>query len=429
MSELLHFPTPEERYERKERRISDGLDFYKLTMGQIALERHAAETVTFTMKNRAGDFPLSQYVTPEALQERLTAIQEQGFTPEEIAYFAGLKAQDGSARFDEPYLDFLANLDLTDVSVEIDPDTKDLSIHTKGQWANVSLWETVVMSETNELYYENYLKENNLNKEDVWAEGDRRLDEKIERIKNSTIKFADFGTRRRFSAEWHEHVVGRLKDELPDNFIGTSNPWFAYKYDLTPIGTYAHEMPMVYSALADARGDNPLDGHREMLNDWDDRYKGDLSSALTDTFKSDFFFTDFTPDLAEKWRGVRHDSGDPFAFGDKVIEFYKKNGIDPADKTIIFSDGLDLDKIFELHEYFEGKINVVFGWGTTLMNDLGVRANNFVMKATEVNETPTVKLSDVEGKHTGPPEYVERYDELADARIEVARAYEAAQAA
>lgn len=420
MKERLTSPTPE-----TERRLSDGLDYYKLTMGQLALEKRPEAAVTFTMKNRGGEFPLSQYVSPIDLEARLTAIRDQGFTPEEIAYLASLEAQDGTARFDEPYLDYLADLTLSDVRVDTHPQTGDLHIEATGPWANVSLWETVVMSEVNELYYEKYLEAHGQSLNDVWAEGDKRLNEKIERLKNSDVKFADFGTRRRFSAAWQSHVVGRLADELPDNFIGTSNPWFAYKHNLAPIGTYAHEMPMVYSALADAQGENPLDGHTTMMKDWFERYDSDLSIALTDTFTSDFFFSDFTDEQAREWRGLRHDSGDPIEFGEKAISFYEERGIDPTAKTIVFSDGLDIDTIFELQEHFKGRVTVVFGWGTSLMNELGLRANNFVMKATAVNGVPTVKLSDVEGKHTGPTEQVDRYVTLVEARNNVAAAYEA----
>jgi nicotinate phosphoribosyltransferase len=145
------------------------------------------------------------------------------------------------------------------------------------------------------------------------------------------------------------------------------------------------------------------------MDDWFNRYGEDLSIALTDTFTSDFFFSDFPKEQAKLWRGLRHDSGDPFEFGNKAIEFYEQLGIDPKEKTIVFSDGLDIETIVKLADYFDGKINVLFGWGTTLMNDLGLRANNIVMKVTNVNGIETVKLSDDEGKHTGSAEKIGRY--------------------
>jgi len=398
------------RNPEHERRLLDGLDHYKLTMGQVALKNHAEEIVTFTFKNRSAEFPLTQYVEINTLRARLAEIQKNGFTTEEITYLAGLKAQNGEVRFDEAYLDFLADIELVDVDVSINEDTNDLAISATGPWANVSLWETVVMSEVNQQYYENLMKEENLSLEDVWAEGDRRLDEKIAILKDRPdIKFSDFGTRRRFSADWHQHVVGRLAAELPDNFVGTSNPYFAYKFGLAPIGTYAHEMPMVYAGLADKAGRNPIEGHNEMIQDWDERYQGDLSIALTDTFTSEFFFTDFTKEQAERWNGLRHDSGDPIEFGERAIKFYEDYNIDPTEKTLVFSDGLDIHSIVALADHFAGRIKLLFGWGTTLMNDMGIRQNNNVMKATSVNGTDTVKLSDNVGKHTGPEDQVSRY--------------------
>jgi nicotinate phosphoribosyltransferase len=419
MSEILN-----DRLIQTERRLSDGLDFYKLTMGQVALERFPDAEVTFTMKNRSNEYPLSKFVTVEQLQQRFDAIRERGFTPEEIAYFAGLQTQNGEARFDEPYLDYLADLRLTDVSVSHDPETNDLAVSAKGPWANVSLWETVVMSEINEQFYENLLAANDITTEQIWEMGDDRLDDKIALLQSRPdIKIADFGTRRRFSAAWQAHVIQRLATETPDNLIGTSNPWFAYKYDLKPIGTYAHEMPMVYAAMTDQIDAQPLDGHTRMMKDWYERYGEDLSIALTDTFTSEFFFSDFSPEQARQWRGLRHDSGDPIQFGERAIEFYKENGIDPATKTIVFSDGLDIETIVELADHFKGRVNVLFGWGTSLMNDMGLRANNFVMKATNVNGIDTVKLSDNEGKHTGPVQQVARYEALKDARLLVETAY------
>lgn len=410
--------------EPTERRMSDGIDFYKFPMGQEILEQHPDAEVTFTMKNRADDFPLSEYVSDYELEARLQAIRATGFTPEEVAYLGGLETQLGGARFDEHYLSFLETLKLPDVHVTTDPQTKELKVDTTGPWAAVSLWETVVMSEVNELYYKNLMSAQGLNPAEVWAEGDRRLDTKIDRIKGTNVRFADFGTRRRFSAEWQGHVIERLAAELPDSFIGTSNPWFAHKYNLAPIGTYAHEMPMVYAAIADQHGENPLNGHTRMMGDWFQRYDKDLSIGLTDTFTSDFFFSDFTKEQAEQWRGLRHDSGDPVAFGERTIQFYEDLGIKPLEKTLIFSDGLDLDTILHLQQTFEGRIGILFGWGTTLMNDLGLRPNNFVMKATNVNGTNTIKLSDVTGKHTGPDVQVERYETLVSARLAAQRAYQ-----
>lgn len=391
--------------------LSQGLDYYKATMGQLEFEKHPDAQVTFALKNRSPDRPLSRYVTPEMLHERLEELR-QGWQPEEIAYLAGLQNQDGNAQFSEEYLNFLADNDLPPVTVGYD-ENGDISATTTGPWPLVTFWETVVMSELNELYFRGKLAEDGINLEELYAEGDRRLDAKIARLKQRPdIKFSDFGTRRRFSYTWQKHVIERAAYELPDSFIGTSNIYLAHELGLKPIGTFAHELPMVYSALEDKAGGDPLDGHNRVLQDWQELYRGDLSTALTDTFTSEFFFADMTAEQAEQWKSLRHDSGDPFEFGDRVIAFYENLDIDPKEKTIVFSDGLDIDQIIALADYFKDKINVMFGWGTTLTNDLGIKANNIVMKAVAADGVSTVKLSDNEGKHTGVPEKIETYTVL-----------------
>lgn len=387
--------------------LTCGLDYYKATMGQLEFEKQPGAEVTFELTNRS-DRKLSDYVSPQALKERLDNLRG-GWQPDEIAYLTSLQHQDGSARFSKSYLDFLLDNPLPPVEVSYDT-TDDIAVTTTGQWPLVTFWETVIMSEINEQYFANKCASEGMSLGDLYAEGDRRLDDKIARLVNRPdIVFSDFGTRRRFSYPWHRHVVERLAEELPNNFIGTSNIYLAHQLGLAPIGTFAHELPMVYAALADQRGNNPLTGHSQVLQDWHELYRGDLSTALTDTFTSEFFFTDFTPEQASQWSALRHDSGDPFAFGDRVIEFYESQDTCAREKTVVFSDGLDIGMIIRLADYFQGRIGVMFGWGTTLTNDLGVEANNFVMKAAMVDQTPTVKLSDVSGKHTGPAESIERY--------------------
>lgn len=391
------------------RDLSVGLDFYKPTMSQVAFEKKNDAEVTFTFKNR-GKEVLTEYVDPFTLQERLNT-RRSGWSKDEVAYLAALSAADGSERFSPAFLDYIEQSDLPPVNVSLNEEG-DLAIDTKGDWALVTFWETVVMSEVNELYFETKVRRDGLDVMELYMKGDEKLTEKIEVLKNRPdIKFADFGTRRRFSYRWQNHVIERLLHECPDNFVGTSNVSLAQKYGVTPIGTFAHEMPMVYAGLADKEGRDPLEGHNEMLQDWEDVYRGELSTALTDTFTSEFFFTDFTPEQAASWKALRHDSGDPVEFGNRVIEFYEELGIDPLDKTIVFSDGLDIDTIVSLADTFKGKINLLFGWGTTLTNDLGLKPLNIVMKATCVDNVDTVKLSDDPGKHTGPKTKVNEYNQ------------------
>lgn len=395
--------------------LSKGLDYYKATMSQVEFEKHPEAQVTFTLKNR-GENLLTEFVNPSELQAHLDSFIE-GWRPDEVAFLAGLQNQDGKAQFSEEYLNYLMDNPLPRVEISVD-DAGDIVAHVTGNWPLVTFWETVVMSEINELYFTNKLIAEGCDPIELYTEGDRRLSEKIELLKSRPdIKIADFGTRRRFSYNWQKHVVERLATELPDNFVGTSNIYLAHTLGLRPIGTYAHELPMVYAGLADEEGRDPLDGHNEMLQDWEEVYRGDLSIALTDTFTSDFFFVDFTKTQAENWKGLRHDSGSPIEFGERVIAHYEQLGINPLEKTIVFSDGLDIQTIIELADRFQGRIQLVFGWGTTLTNDLGLKPNNIVMKATHVNGVSTVKLSDDIGKHTGDDETIDRYQHGAAERI------------
>ena len=392
--------------------ISSSLDYYKATMSQLQHELHPEAEVTFSFYNR-GQNRLMDYLDPKQLQERLDYIAQKGWSPEECDFLAGLRSSRGDQLFSGEFLDYLSANQLPPVEVTYDPATDDLAINTTGQWPLVTFWETIVMSEVNEMYFENYVARHGLDILAVYDEGDRRLSQKITTLRtHPDLKFADFGTRRHFSLRWQKHVLERLITECPENIMGTSNIGLARDLGLKPIGTFAHEMPMVYAGLADAAGLDIRGAQGEFLQDWLSRYGEDLSIALTDTFTSDFFFSDFSPEQAKVWRGLRQDSGDPAAFAERAIKLYEDFGIDPKTKMIVFSDGLDIDKIVDLHRRFKDRVEVVFGWGTTLTNDLGLPALNIVMKATRVNETPTVKLSDSEGKYTGSPERIKRYEQI-----------------
>lgn len=400
----------------EETMLSSGLDYYKPTMSQVQHEQYPDAEVTFTFKNRNNE-NLTQYVNPATLNHRLEAIRERGWSETELGYFASLQNGKGERMFSDSFVNYLRNNELPPVQVGTDPETNDLAITTTGEAPLVTFWETVVMSEVNELYFESVVQQEGLDLFAVYEEGDRRLQEKIAILQaNPDIHFSDFGTRRHFSRRWQSYVLDQLREKCPDNFMGTSNVGFAITKDVKAIGTFAHEMPMVYAGLADATGHSIRDSHNRMLQDWYGQYDQDLSIALTDTFGSDFFFEDFTAEQAQQWRGLRHDSGDPFEFGEKALAFYEANNVDPTTKTIVFSDGLDMQTIVELHNYFKGRVNVVFGWGTTLTNDLGLPALNIVMKATHVktvggDEADLVKLSDNVGKHTGPQAKVDQYEQ------------------
>jgi nicotinate phosphoribosyltransferase len=399
---------------RESGELTAGLDYYKPTMSQLAFEQEPDAEVTFTFKNR-GEQRLLDHVDPIGLQERFDQLRERRFNQRELGFFAAITSSEGERVFSDDYLEYLQTNELPRVKVLYDDELNDIAIESTGPWALTTFWETIVMSEVNEAYFEGYMLGHGLNPLEVYEEGDRRLTEKIEMLKeHPEIQFVDFGTRRHFSLRWQMHVVDRLMQECPENFAGTSNVGLAKHFDTQPIGTYAHEMPMGYAGLADARGEDIRGSHNTFLQAWYRRYGKDYAVALPDTFTSDFFFADFTPEQAENWRGARHDSGDPIDFGEQLISFYEQNYVDPTTKTLTFSDGLDLDTILKLQEHFEGRIKLVYGWGTTLTNDLGVPALNIVMKLTHIKtvegyEADTVKLSDNPGKHTGPEALVHTY--------------------
>lgn len=389
-------------------RLTADLDFYKPTMSQLAFEKHPDAQVTFSLINRNHDQPLSVYVSAQELQQRLDSLRS-GWTEKDIESISGIKRSDGQPLFSKDFLGYLAVSKLPEIKVDYDS-SGEITAQPTGDMPLVSFWETVVMAEENEIYFNNKVRSEGLDVTELYEEGDKRLDKKIETLKSRPdIKIIDFGTRRRFSFRWHQHVIERLVNECPQNIIGTSNVYFAHKYGLPAVGTFAHELPMVYAGLADQTGRNPLEGHEEMLEDWQELYGPDLSIALSDTFGSDFFLANFSSEQAKAWKGLRHDSGDPIEFANKVIDFYESNNIDPATKTLVFSDGLDIDQIVRLADKFNGRIKLLFGWGTSLTNDLGLKPNNIVMKATAVNGTPTVKLSDSPTKHTGPEYKVKQY--------------------
>lgn len=402
--------------ELEETMITAGLDYYKLTMGQLQFEKHEDKEVTFTFKNR-GEQRLLDYVDPDELQTRLDQIRQAGWSQAELDYIGSLKRSNGEAMFSANYLNFLGSNELPEVSITVDKTTNDLAVDTTGKWPLVTFWETVIMNQISEMYFSNYVRENNIDIEELYQQGDRNLDEWVEYLKaNPDVKAAEFGTRRRFSTRWQKHVVERFNNECPDNLIGTSNVGLAKTLGLTAVGTFAHEMPMVYAAIADAEERDVRQSHNEMLRDWEEMYSPDLLTALSDTFTSDFFYQDFQSDQAEAWNGPRHDSGDPLEFTDKTVSFYKEKDVDPELKTIMFSDSLNKTLVSKLHQYTRGRINDRYGIGTNWTNNLGLKALNIVMKATEVRladgrTAKTVKLSDDKGKHVGPDELAKKYEQ------------------
>jgi nicotinate phosphoribosyltransferase len=294
--------------------------------------------------------------------------------------------------------------------VEVVAGPSTFQIEVSGPWPETTLWETIILCIVTELYGRSLLRRHEVTAEQAQTEGTRRLAAKIELLKSDPrVRFSDFGTRRRFSRDWQRHVMATLSREQPDQLLGTSNVMFAKEMGLRPIGTFAHEMEMIYSGIFHDDDAQIRASHGEMLEAWWALYGEELSIALTDTYGTDFFFRDFGLPRARTWRGLRHDSGDPFAFGEKAIGYYESLGIDPQTKLIVFSDGLEAERMLRLVERFHGRIQVVFGWGTNLTNDVGFQPLSLVVKAIRACGHATVKLCDNLDKAIGTIDDIERF--------------------
>lgn len=368
------------------------LDLYKLTMGQMQWRTMRNEPARFRLNNRTKSVDLLDFLTLDDVRAECDAVRALRVTEQERRYLASLG-------FDAEYLDWLGGLQLPEI--EIGADGQRLTIEASGLWPEITYWETLVLSIVNELFCRGVVARDGLNYQELYATGRERLQGKIARLReNPEIRIIEFGTRRRFSAQWQDEVIATLVREVPDQLSGTSNVYAAFCRGLTPIGTYAHEMPMGYTAHYNDLETGVTRGHRQMMEDWFEEFGVERSVALTDTFGSEFFFRDFAP-MAAAWAGVRHDSGDPFEFGERVIRYYNHQGIDPATKLIVFSDGLDIDVITRLQAQFQGRVKLSYGWGTNLTNDLGIRTLSLVMKIVETSGRGTIKLSDNVNKAMG----------------------------
>ncbi len=384
-------------------------DYYKLTMGQLVWKKYAEVPVRYAFINRTKAVNVAEFISERELRAELDHVRQLRFRDEELAYLAGITAA-GQRIFRDDYLEFLHGLVLPPYELCVQGGRYRLEF--AGKWSTAIYWEIPALAIINELYCR-ALAGAAASRDCSEETGRRRLAEKISKLRRYPgIKFADFGTRRRFSRDWQEEVLTVMKKELPGQFIGTSNVDLARRLGVAPIGTFAHEMYMVMSGVRHDTEAGIRNSHNEVLRDWWEMYGAGLSTALADNYGTDFFFHDFRPDQAAAWRALRQDSGDPVAFGDKAIAFYEGLGIDPRGKTVVFSDGLDVEEIIMLYRRFSGRINTAFGWGTNLTNDLGLAALSLIIKATEANGHGTVKLSDNPAKALGRAEDVARFQRI-----------------
>lgn len=397
------------------------LDFYKFTMGQLVFLRYTDVAVTYALINRTRRVRLAETVDEDELRAELDHVRSLRFNNSELHYLRGTNEY-GDRMFCEEYLDFLRNLRLPEY--ELEEVDGSFRLHFRGKWSEAIYWETLALSVLNELYNRSLMKPmSRFEKDLVHARGKLRLAEKIRALRGRPeIRFVDFGTRRRFSREWQHYVDRTLAEEIPAQFLGTSSTESAMLHGLVPMGTSAHELYMVMSGIMHESDDLIRASHSRVVKDWWDLYGWGLSVAVTDTYGSEFFFRDMEPEQAQAWKGLRHDSGDPFEFGERAIRFYQDLGIDPREKLIIFSDGLDLDLILELSDRFQERVTLSFGWGTNLTNDLGFEPVSIVVKAIEANGHRTVKLSDNLAKATGTEEDIRRFKRIFGHRHERAEA-------
>lgn len=361
-------------------------DFYKITMAQAVRHQWPDTRVRYRFRNRTADVDLRPFA--REIQSEVEALADLRLSDEEHAFLAGIP-------FLSPaFVDGLRRLRLDPSLVRVGEEDGRLDIQIEGDWYDTIWFEVPLLAIVNEVYGHH--------QNASLGTGRERLAAKIASLRDRCanddpnvcdFRIMEFGTRRRFSREWQEYVVMELAREVPNHLQGTSNVDLARRHGLRPQGTMAHEWLQAHQALA------PLPTfQRAALDRWLQEFRGSLGIALSDVVGFDAFLRDLDLLLARSFEGARHDSGDPFAWGEKLIAHYESLGIDPHTKTAVFSDGLDLEKCYALWSQFSRRLKLVFGIGTNLTNDVGIRPLQTVIKLVEVNGFPVAKLSDSRGK-------------------------------
>ena len=360
-------------------------DLYKFNMNQVIFHKHTDLCGEYYFKCRTKNVVFTEEMAEEinAQIDHLCTLQ---FTENELNYLRSIRF------IKNDYVEFLRLWHPIRAYVKAErTENGELNIVVSGPLFSAMQFEIYLLEIVNEVYFRM-----TFDYDALLQSAKERLDAKIEAFQNGkyTFRFAEFGCRRRLSREWEDVVVRRLAQETK-NCVGTSNVYLAMKYNLTPIGTYAHEFVQMYQGIDTI----PLAyTNHYAMQDWYDEYQGDNGTALTDTVTTDLFLLDFNRSMVNNYTGVRHDSGDPYEWGEKIIAHYKKYGVDPKTKLLLFSDSLDFDKAQALYDYFRDKTQVSFGIGTFCSNDTCEEALNIVIKLQYVNGRPVAKLSDCIGK-------------------------------
>ena len=381
-------------------------DLYKFTMMQVVLHQFPGAQVEYRFKCRNA----SNSLTPQEQRFNLAPFVDE--IRDEIRSLCSLHFHESeldflrSMRFiKSDFVDFLGLFHLNEKYIVVRAlPSGEIDITIQGPWLHTILFEIPVLAIVNEVYFRNTCKLPDL------VEGRRRLDAKVGQLRAdglSDLKIADYGTRRRFSRSWHEEVLRVLSVHvgtnqqpggatgLPGKLAGTSNVLFAMKLGLTPLGTMAHEYLQACQALGPRLRDSQIYG----FESWAKEYRGDLGIALSDVYGMDAFLRDFDLYFCKLFDGARHDSGDPFQWGERMLAHYAKNRVDPLTKTLIFSDALTVPRTIELYRQFRGRCQLAFGIGTNLTNDLGYEPLQIVIKMVRCNGQPVAKLSDTPSKN------------------------------
>ena len=359
-------------------------DLYKFNMNMVMFHKHTNLNGTYLFKCRNNGVTFAPEMVDE-INAQIDHLCTLRFTDEELDYLSSISF------IKSDYVEFLRlwHPIRKYVTCHGNPDGS-LYIEVSGPLFSVMQFEIYLLEIVNEVYFR--MKYNYL---DLLDSAKEKLSNKVQAFTDNkyNFKFAEFGCRRRLSREWQDYVVGEL---LKTGFcVGTSNVYLAMKYGCKPIGTYAHEYVQMYQGIP---GVTLAYTNKMAMDEWFEEFQGDNGTALTDTLGTDLFLMDFNKLQANCYSGVRHDSGDPIAWGEKIISHYEKLGIDPKTKTLLFSDSLDFDKAQDIYNHFCDRINVSFGIGTYLSNDTNVGPLNIVIKLQYVNGHPVAKLSDVPGK-------------------------------
>lgn len=357
-------------------------DLYKFTMMQVVLHQFPSAQVQYRFVCRSPGIDFAPLV--DEIREEIDALCELRLTDDELDYLRSLRF------IKSDFVDFLGlfHLPAKSITVAHGEAPGELSIVVEGSWLHTILFEIPVLAIVNEVYFRHQAAEPD------FELGRSRLRQKIRLVRQAhdlpVFRVAEYGTRRRFSHDWHDQVLTVLKAEMADSLAGTSNVYMAKRHGLIPMGTMGHEFLQACQAL----GPRLRDSQVFALETWAREYRGDLGIALSDVYGLDAFLRDFDMYFCKLFDGARHDSGDPFVWGERMIEHYRANRVDPRTKTLVFSDGLTFARAVEIARRFAGRVQVSFGVGTNLTNDVGYEPLQIVMKMTRCNGQAVAKISD-----------------------------------